>query len=297
LTEAEEGGIPIHSMQMEKTIAPVGRNRPDPQLIAELPPIPTIEAPAVPEEREMVLATSGKGGSLPNTSSATAPLWPARKVEKKSTEIKWDKPLLGKSFSLDPLVKGFGQGKAFLEADRGFAILLAIDTSGSVKGSPLEGIKNSAVEFVNLLGEGDRSAVITFHDRVDVVVPFTADKKRLSRAISNLRSEGKNTVLFDALSTAFSQLREEKGKSKFVLLFSDGKDEGSRSNAQEVIQRARQLGIAVFCLGYSRVEKKYLATLESLSESTGGVFAETPHLPEIIDLFRSATVLRGRKKT
>ena len=102
-------------------------------------------------------------------------------------------------------------------------------------------------------------------------------------------------MLFDALDLAFSHLREEKERGRFVVLFSDGKDEGSQSDPLGVINRARKSQVVVFCLGYSRVEKRYLQTLEGISQSTGGIFAEAPLFGEIVELFRTARDVKGKK--
>ena len=267
LTLAKKGGIPTDSTTLEKITAPLGRNRPHPDFVSNLLPIPTVRSPAVPEKREMMLA---------------------RQEETLQSRV-------GKS--MEPFLTGFEKRGALGGAGKGFSMLLVLDTSGSVKGSPLEGIKKSAMEFVSLLGELDRCGVITFNDEANLVVPFTSDKNRLRRKIERLMTKGKNTVLFDALDLAFLLLKKEKDKSRFVVLFSDGKDEGSQSNPREVIKRARKSQIAIFGLGYSRVEKRYLRTLESLSQSTGGIFAESPHFGEIVELFRAARDVRRKKES
>lgn len=267
LTLAEKGGIPTDSTTLEKITAPLGRNRSHSEFISDLPPIPTIRSPALPEEREMMLARQGKT--------------PQSRIGK----------------SMEPFLTGFEKRATFADTGKGFSMLLVLDTSGSVKGLPLEGIKKSAMEFVSLLGRLDRCGVITFNDETNLAVPFTSDKNRLKREIASLLTEGRNTVLFDALDQAFLLLREEKDKRRFVVLFSDGKDEGSRSVPHEVIDRARREKISVFCFGYSRVEKRYLKTLESISQRTGGIFAEAPHFGEIIELFRAARGLKGKKES
>jgi uncharacterized protein YegL len=296
LAQAEKGGIRIYSSTLEKTTAPVGRNRPHPEFISELPPIPTVSSPALPEERKMILARQGE--SLPSSSGKSMTLRPLRAVkgaEKKIAESSWDTSSPGKTASLEPLMTGFEKRGTFVGAEKGFSILLVLDTSGSVRGLPLEAIKKSAMEFVSLLGEMDRCGVITFNDKASLVIPFTSDKNRLRRKIGRLLTEGRNTVLFDALDQAFLLLKKEKGKRRFVVVFSDGKDEGSQSIPHEVINRARTSQIAVFCLGYSRVEKRYLRVLEDISQRTGGVFAEAPHFQEIVELFRTARDSKGSK--
>jgi uncharacterized protein YegL len=261
-------------MTLEKITTPLGRNRPHPEFVPDLLPIPTVKSPVLPEEREMVLAR--QEASLQSHSGSSTALRPLR-VE----------PLMMDSQKRGPLAG----------IEQGFSLALVLDTSGSVKGPPLDGIKKSAMEFVSLLGTLDRCAVITFNDEATLVVPITSDKKWLRRKIAGLQPKGRNTVLFDALDQAFLLLKEEKDKRRFVVLFSDGKDEGSRSTPNKVIKRGRKFQISVFCLGYSRVERRYLRTLERISQGTGGIFAEAPHFGEIVELFRAVRQSKGKKES
>jgi uncharacterized protein YegL len=241
-----------------------------------------VKSPVLPEEREMVLA--GQEASLQShngSSTALRPLRVVKEVEKK----------------LEPLMMDSQKRGPLAGIEQGFSLALVLDTSGSVKGPPLDGIKKSAMEFVSLLGTLDRCAVITFNDQATLVVPITSDKKWLRRKIAGLQPKGRNTVLFDALDQAFLLLKEEKDKRRFVVLFSDGKDEGSRSTPNKVIKRGRKFQISVFCFGYSRVERRYLRTLERISQGTGGIFAEAPHFGEIVELFRAVRQSKGKKES
>ncbi len=298
LTLSEKGGTPTDSTTLEKITAPLGRNRPHSEFISDLPPIPTIRSPALPEEKEMMLARQEESpqSHLPD-STAVRPLRAQKEAQKKKGRSRSKNLLPGKTAPIEPFLTGFERKGTLEGVEKGFSMVLVLDTSGSVKGPPLEGIKKSAMEFVSLLGKLDRCAVITFNDKASLVVPFTSDRNRLKRKIAGLRTEGKNTVLFDALDQAFLLLREEKDKRRFVVLFSDGKDEGSRSTPREVVNRARKGQISVFSFGYSRVERRYLRTLENISQRTGGIFAEAPHFGEIVELFRTSRGLKGKKES
>lgn len=287
LTEAEEGGTPLSSMKMEKTSAPLGRNRPHPEFVSELPPIPTVESPILPEEGEMVLAESAATRPRAATTATLTPVSGSKKVGEEIRDNQWKKPVLKELASLEPLLGELEQRAAMVKAEQGFSMLLVLDTSGSVQGEPLQGIKRSAQGFVSLLGGADRCGVVTFNDMTTVLVPFTSNKAQLKRQISRLVVKGKNTVLFDALDKAFSLLSGEDRK-RFVVLFSDGKDEGSGSTLEEVIEKAHRSQVAVFCVGYSRIERRHLKNLETISQRTGGIFAEAPHSREIVKLFRTA---------
>jgi Mg-chelatase subunit ChlD len=292
LTKAQTGaGVLQPTMKPERIRAPLGRNRPHPDYVSELPPIPTVTSPRLPEVEEMVLAEDATTpSSRPGATRVRRPVTTSKSREH-LPEIHSDVGLESVSrqqVALAPLMTERRRKSPILRPGESYSMLLLVDTSGSVKGPPLEGIKRSAVAFVGLLGVKDRCAIVTFNDKAALVVPFVSNKDRLRRDITGLICHGKNTVLFDALNYAFGLLEREEDRRRFVVLFSDGKDEGSHVTLHEAVSRAQDSGIVVFCLGYSRVERRYLRTLENIAQETGGVFAEAPQFREIVALFRTA---------
>ena len=169
----------------------------------------------------------------------------------------------------------------------GAAFLLLVDTSGSVRGDPLEGIKRSARAFVGLMGEDDRAAIMTFDDKVRSLVGFTSEKALLRSRIEKLDARGQRTLLFDGLMEAAADIRQEDRLNRHVFLFSDGKDEGSRADRDEVLRALTASDISVFAVGFTRVEKQYLDTLRQLAEKTGGIFVQTPEFREMLALYES----------
>jgi len=301
LTEVETGGVETYSQTLKKVEGPVGKSRPSVYSLSELSPIPTIESPSIPEQREMTLAVSGAPPSEQVTRIKTAmrlqsPSQPRLRLAPKKESADDPTLIAPKEEPAIPDIKGT-PSFPFPSPAEGAAFLFVLDTSGSVKGAPLEGIKRSAWEFVALMREKDRAGIMTFNDTTQMVISFTSEKKVLRREINKIRTAGTRTVLFDALTQAISEIKKEDRERKFVILFSDGKDEGSRSTPDEVINTARASQISVFCLGYSRIEKTYLRTLESISQRTGGVFAEAPLFQDIIELFRAARELTAEKES
>ena len=169
----------------------------------------------------------------------------------------------------------------------GAAFLLLVDTSGSVRGDPLEGIKRSAKAFVGLMGEDDRAAIMTFDDKVSSLVGFTSEKELLRSRIEKLDARGQRTLLFDGLMEAAADIRQEDRLNHHVFLFSDGKDEGSRADRDEVLRALVASDISVFAVGFTRVEKQYLDTLRQFAEKTGGIFVQTPEFQEMLALYES----------
>ncbi len=298
LTEAETGGPDTYSQTIQKIEAPIGRNRPSTHSVSDLPPIPTIESPSIPEQKEMILAAPNdlplegvaRAQTRRQVRSDVEPRLLARKRETADDPTFITPKKEPTTLDLDTTPSFPFPGSA-----KGAAFLFVLDTSGSVKGPPLEGIKSSARQFVSLMGEKDRVGVMTFNDITEMVAAFTSEKELLGRKINSIQTAGTRTVLFDALMRAIHEIETEDRESKFVILFSDGKDEGSRSTPDEVIKRARASQISIFCLGYSRVERTYLGTLDTISQGTGGIFAEAPLFEEIVELL--GTVRDARAQT
>jgi len=337
-----------------KRLKPAGEAKSEPSYVPELPPIATGESPVVPEQREMTLATSSKGApvaemlekahglrtlkpargvqSLGSSVSELSPLpteesplvphqgkmaaAPARrfpqiererfeKAGKPRATIKTRVALTSAAVAVQPALAPPRHEPAFAlprlggsfpapGSPKGAAFLFVLDTSGSVKGAPLEGIKRSALDFIRLMGANDRAGILTFNDSAELVRDFTAQKKSLEREISRLKTAGRRTVLFDALMEGIRAIRREDRQKKVLILFSDGKDEGSRSTLQEVVRAIRRSGVSVLAVGYSRVERKYLHTLQKIAGETGGVFADAPRFRDVLLLFKTTRNAEAR---
>lgn len=180
----------------------------------------------------------------------------------------------------------------FPGSDNGGSFLLLLDTSGSVRGDPLRGIKASAAEFISLMGPKDRVALMTFDDTPRLInnfisIPF--EKDMLKIRLRHLQTTGKLTVLNDSLLEASQILNSEDSENLHVVLFSDGKDEGSRSSFDQVVNALKAAKISVLAVGFTRVEQKYLDILRRIADETGGVFVQTPEFQDILTLYKSAS--------
>ena len=60
------------------------------------------------------------------------------------------------------------------------SMMLALDASSSVDGQPLRNLKQAGSAVIGLLGPGDRGAVLTFSEEVDLSSAWTADHQQLA---------------------------------------------------------------------------------------------------------------------
>jgi Ca-activated chloride channel family protein len=105
-------------------------------------------------------------------------------------------------------------------------VILAIDNSGSMSGSPLDAAKESALKLLSQLDKKDWFGLVTFDDTARVVVPMRRmgdhDLPAVKQAIRNIE-DGASTDISAGYTMALRQARNctaEAGTT--VLLISDG---------------------------------------------------------------------------
>jgi VWFA-related protein len=118
------------------------------------------------------------------------------------------------------------------------SIMLALDTSRSVDGAPLDNLKDAAAAVVRLLAPADRAALMTFTGSIRLRAPWTADQARLLAGIAATQAAG-STTLYDASYAALTLRDPEPGRT-LVLIFSDGADTSSWLPGANVLDVARR---------------------------------------------------------
>ena len=119
----------------------------------------------------------------------------------------------------------------FSPIDRPFDVVLALDTSGSMK-ERLGRIQEESIRFVDLLHPDDEVAVISFDDEVRMENDFSMDRRRILRGIKSTRT-GESTQVYEAVYIALDQLLRPRQGRKAMVLFSDGVDTASRDTSQK----------------------------------------------------------------
>ena len=110
---------------------------------------------------------------------------------------------------------------------RRFGVVLAIDTSYSMRGKPLRAAVAAAREFVRRRAADQPVAVLAFAGTVDVLQPFSADQATLERALDGVRQGGGGSRLVDAAGEAVEMIPAGGMTSGSAVVSSDGADRGS----------------------------------------------------------------------
>ncbi len=164
-----------------------------------------------------------------------------------------------------------------VDYDRSIAVVLAIDTSGSMSGGAIEQARVAALSFLDSLAPGDQAAVVSFSNTVEFVQPMTHDVDALRAAVASLQASG-NTALYQGVSDAIDRAAEATPSRKVVIILSDGEDYGGVSHVsrEDALWKAALSGVTVYAIGLGAgIDQPFL---EEITHSTQGglLVAPTP---------------------
>src|SRR5215475_264987 len=126
---------------------------------------------------------------------------------------------------------------------------LVIDTSGSMR-SKLQTVSDASVSLVKQMRVDDEAFVASFKAEPELVQDFTADRRELEDAISDLYTSG-GTALLDAI-IATADYAQEKGKRrrKVLVVITDGLEKNSSVKEKEVMEAIKENEVQVYLVGF-----------------------------------------------
>jgi tight adherence protein B len=169
---------------------------------------------------------------------------------------------------------------------RTFGVMLVTDTSNSMIGAPIANAMAAARAFQAHSTRGQALGFITFNRAVKVVTRPTTDQARIAASLQNQPPLAAKTHLWDGISTGIDVLRQEKIPAGSIVVLTDGRDIGSRSNLAQVISKARTAGIRIFSVGI-RSSQFTPGALMALARDTNGGYAEAASPGALKGIFSS----------
>ena len=140
------------------------------------------------------------------------------------------------------------------------SIVFLLDSSASLQ-SEIEEIKETVYHFVASVGKEDRSALVTFSDEVVVLQRWTNSRRKIRKALRNLKP-GYRTALYDALSgSAVELLRRVPGK-RVIIVLTDGLDNESRVSYEKVIEDLVRQNVSLYVVSRTRLVRPQVAKSE-----------------------------------
>ncbi|MCL2155077.1 MAG: VWA domain-containing protein [Leptospirales bacterium] len=148
-------------------------------------------------------------------------------------------------------------------------LVLAIDSSKSIGKDYLEKIKKNAQQIVGAAGEDDNIAVLRFNDEVKLINTFSSNREVIKNSIMSIERHGSKTLMLDGIYDSIKLLSNIKSSRKGVLVFTDGKDEGSALSSDDIIKAAKEFGVPIYFI--TTPDSKYLNHANRIAKLTDGV--------------------------
>lgn len=188
-----------------------------------------------------------------------------------------------------------------IENNTPLGVVLALDISGSMAGTPIQDAKTAAARFLDHLKPGsDRAALVAFSDPVDTdpnklnpqrELAFTSDLSPVYDMVEKLTAQGK-TQLYNAELKSVQMAAALPVGHRAVLLLSDGRNDPTEvGDPEAAIKLAKKNNIPFFVIGLGdQIDESHL---RQLAVETGGLYRSAPRSSELARLFNEmATLLK-----
>lgn len=163
--------------------------------------------------------------------------------------------------------------------------VLSVDSSKSISENYLNVVKKSVAEILLKTDSNDKIAVFRFNDKVVLMNDFSSDKNTILSNVEKIEREGTKTVLYDSIFDSISLLKSTTEGFKSVIIFTDGKDEGSSVTADDVISYAKSSNIPLhfMCMNSSA----NISKMQRISRLTGGRMILGENISEVPAMYRN----------
>lgn len=138
------------------------------------------------------------------------------------------------------------------ETSRVRDVVMVLDVSGSMSGTPINETRKAAVKFVQTVLEQDASiGIVTYDTYAAKMCDFTKNQDYLISTVESI-STGSRTNMEAGLRTAEEMFGVSEAKKKIIVLMSDGlPNEGcSKSELIEYANRLKENGYLIYTLGF-----------------------------------------------
>ncbi len=167
------------------------------------------------------------------------------------------------------------------------AVVLIIDTSGSMQGEKIEEAKKALVEFVRIIDGKADIGLISFASTVKSALPPTSNTSMVVEEIEKLQAGG-GTMYQYPLITALDWLRTYRyfNLSAYVVFASDGLP-ADLSVAEKIVKQYASLGIPIYTIFIGRTERGY-NVLKHIAEETHAKCFQAKNAAEILEKYIEA---------
>lgn len=179
----------------------------------------------------------------------------------------------------------------FLTSEDPVKIALLIDTSRSAT-TVLKKIKKAALQFLKQMRPRDLVMVASFDSDVEVLCPLSSDARELKESINRAKSGGTYTRMRNAIQEVVQRRFRTVTGHKAIVLLTDGRDQGSRLSAKDLLNVVESSNTPIYSIVYSVDAAELMKELFGVAPrngSSGGTWREqekeaAQYLDKISDL-------------
>lgn len=158
------------------------------------------------------------------------------------------------------------------------ALMLVIDSSGSMEGDKIDLSRSAAIAAAKMLGPSDYLGVISFDSQERILQPLMK-MSQPHRTVANINklAAGGGTNMMPAMQEGYRQLKKSTAAVKHMIVLTDGQTEGSGYPQLAARMKAENITVTAVAIG-SDSAKPLLA---DIAASGGGKFYDVVN-PRIV---------------
>lgn len=164
----------------------------------------------------------------------------------------------------------------FSDSDAPVSVGVLFDVSGSMSGEKIAKARTALSRFINSSHPNDEYFLIAFNSRAQLLLDRTRDGEAVLQKLT-LVSPKQNTALYDAVYLGLERVTRGAHQKKALLIISDGQDNNSRYNFNEVRRLMKESDVVTYAVGIldrgdssSSLGMQGQAFLDELASVTGG---------------------------
>ncbi len=162
-------------------------------------------------------------------------------------------------------------------ADVPVSVGVIFDLSGSMS-MQLDRAREALRAFIDTSHAQDEYFLLGFQKRAHLLADFT-DGASMLRRLAPAEAHGA-TALYDALYLGMEKVRRGRHRKHVLLVISDGQDNASRYDMDELRRRMRESDVQIYCIGVNqasssdkgawREERRGQMILDTIAQMSGG---------------------------
>lgn len=163
-------------------------------------------------------------------------------------------------------------------------LVLILDYSGSMSGTPWTKTKEAAIILADMIQGEDRCAVVGFGSSANIQINLTSDKELVKQSITSMPFYGGGTAMDAGLQKGLDVTANTGSDRQIVfMLLSDGQP-NSQSAVYTKVSTAIQKGIKIYTLGLGSGVNG--AFMQNIADMTGGTYKFSPTPQDLIQMRR-----------